>query len=57
MAGVTEYVSLRVPRELADQVRQLAANESENKSIILRRLLRLGLEHVARQEGGRDGRR
>ena len=41
---VKEFVTLRVPRVLADEVRRLAAAESETQSTVFRRLLRRGLQ-------------
>jgi hypothetical protein len=38
--------TLRVPRRIADEVRRLAAAEGETPSIIVRRLLRVGLTTV-----------
>jgi hypothetical protein len=37
-------LTLRAPRELADRVRAIAAEEAETDSTILRRLLRRGLD-------------
>ena len=45
---VKEFVTLRVPRVLADEVRRLAAAESETQSTVFRRLLRRGLQFERR---------
>jgi hypothetical protein len=48
-----EILTLRVPRSFVDEVRRIAAGESESQSTILRRLLRFGLENERQRiEGG-----
>ncbi len=37
-------ITIRVPRVVSDEVRRLAAREAETQSVILRRLLRVGLD-------------
>ncbi len=50
-----EVLSLRVPRELADEIKRIAADEFEKQSTIARRLLRRGL--TAEQDEIRAGAR
>lgn len=38
-----QFITIRVSRRIADEVRQLAKREDETQSTILRRLLRNGL--------------
>jgi Arc/MetJ-type ribon-helix-helix transcriptional regulator len=44
----TQPMMVRVPSPLANEIRQLAARESESQSTVLRRLLRLGLDRARR---------
>lgn len=39
-----DTLTIRVAHELAEQVRTIAARESESQSTVLRRLLRRGIE-------------
>lgn len=39
-----QQVMVRMPRAWAAEVRRIAARESETQSVVLRRLLRVGLE-------------
>jgi hypothetical protein len=56
-----QFITLRVQRKFAEEVRRIAARESETQSTIFRRLLRLGLSAPAAQHrqcfgrGGLDG--
>jgi hypothetical protein len=43
-----QFITLRVSRSFADEVRRLAERETETQSTIFRRLLRLGL-HAERR--------
>jgi hypothetical protein len=42
--AIKEIVTLRLPRQLCDEVRRTAVREGESQSTILRRLLRRGLQ-------------
>jgi Ribbon-helix-helix protein, copG family len=44
MPPVSSIVTLRVSTTLADEVRNLAARADESQSVVLRRLIRLGLQ-------------
>lgn len=39
-----DLITIRLPRELGDRVRELADLERENRSYVLRRLIRAGLK-------------
>jgi len=45
----TQFITLRVQRKFAEEVRRIAARESETQSTIFRRLLRLGLSAERRK--------
>ena len=45
-----ELVTLRVPHAIAMEVRRMAAHESESQSTILRRIIRLGLSALQREQ-------
>jgi metal-responsive CopG/Arc/MetJ family transcriptional regulator len=40
----TEILAARVPRRIVDEIESIAAREDENRSTIVRRLLRRALE-------------
>jgi metal-responsive CopG/Arc/MetJ family transcriptional regulator len=44
----TEILAARVPRRILDQIETIAQNEDENRSTIVRRLLRRALEQEGR---------
>ena len=54
MHATKELLTLRVPRDIVDEVRRLAAQESETQSTIFRRLIRSALkrEHERRESSG-----
>ena len=43
-AASKEIVTTRVPRAVVDEVRAIAARDSESQSTVIRRLLRFGLD-------------
>jgi hypothetical protein len=43
-----EHLALRIPRTMADEVRRLAAEEHETKSVVIRRLLKRALQQEQR---------
>jgi hypothetical protein len=49
--------TLRIPRQLSDEVRSLASREGEAQATVLRRLLRVGLEHERRHNADTGARR
>ena len=44
LTNINEHLALRIPRGLGDEVRRLAAEEHESKSVVIRRLLKRGLQ-------------
>jgi hypothetical protein len=48
----TELLAARVPRRIVDEIESIARSEDENRSTIVRRLLRRGLqqEHQRRED-------
>jgi hypothetical protein len=51
-----DTITIRVPREITSEVRQLAAQDVESQAVIYRRLLKLGLptEHERRSAFAND---
>jgi hypothetical protein len=55
MAVVTptnhELITVRIPRRLADEVREIATRDEETQAATLRRLLKVGLATERRSSG------
>lgn len=48
--GAMSNLTIRVPDELMDRVREIAARDYSRESVVVRRLLRLGIEADAQGE-------
>lgn len=50
----TQPISLRLPDRLDREVRSLAAADDERPSVVIRRLIRLGLERERKTDQGNE---